>query len=82
MFERRISAQEVRVILKQGDVLEEYPDDVPFPGRLVIGYQRERHLHVVTSDDREGGTTIVITVYQPDSSQWEPPDYRRKRIQP
>jgi hypothetical protein len=80
MFERHLSTQEVRAVLEQGDLVEEYLDDLPLPSRLVVGRQRGRWLHVVVAHDPETDTTVVITVYEPDPSQWEPPDYRRRRI--
>jgi len=33
MFERNISAEDVRKVLSVGAVIEEYPDDTPYPSR-------------------------------------------------
>lgn len=78
MFQYSVSADEVRQILLAGEVIQQYPEDRPYPSRLVLGWHGSRPIHVVAAynvDDRE---TIVITVYEPDPDQWEP-DFRRKR---
>ena len=74
MVERRINENEddVRQALDQGEVIREYPDDQPHPSRLVLGRAGSRPIHVVAADDPGAGETIVITVYEPDPTRWEP----------
>lgn len=57
---------------------EEYPDDTPYPSRLVLGWVGSRPLHVVAADYPEDENTIVITVYEPEPNQWEA-GFRRRR---
>ncbi len=71
MLERDILLSEVRDVLLQGEVIERYPDDRPFPSRLVLGWAAGRALHVVAADDA-GSLTFVITAYEPDPDEWEP----------
>jgi hypothetical protein len=78
MLNRGITVQEVRQVLATGEVIEDYPNDLPFPSRLMLGWCGGQPLHVVAAEDREAGETIVITVYEPDPTQWEN-DFRRKR---
>ena len=78
MFERSIAADDVRHVLENGETIEDYPDDHPYPSRLVLGQVRGRALHVVAAEAAEGGETIVITVYEPDPAQWGPDLKRRK----
>ncbi len=78
MVQRRVSEHEVRSALESGDAIQEYPDDVPYPSRLVLGWVGTRPLHVVAAGDPQSGETIVITVYEPDLARWEP-GFRRKR---
>lgn len=78
MFQRRISESDVRHVLTTGEVIEVYPDDTPYPSRLVFGWRGSRPLHVVVADNLEARETIVITVYEPDPGQWES-GFRRKR---
>jgi hypothetical protein len=78
MFERGISEEAVRATLKGGEIIESYPDDTPYPSRLVLGWPMGRPLHVVAADNRQQGEIIVITVYEPDPALWES-DYRRRK---
>lgn len=71
MAERDISVSDVRIVLESGDVIESYPDDQPFPSKLVLGRARGRPLHVVAAEDAGGGRTYVVTVYEPDEAQWD-----------
>jgi hypothetical protein len=79
MFERGISEEEVRETLKSGETIERYPDDSPYPSRLILGWRGGRPIHVVAADNVEEDETIVITVYEPDAALWEPDFRRRKR---
>lgn len=78
MFERRIGRDEVRNVLEQGEVIEAYPEDRPFPSRLVLGWDESRPLHVVAARNEEENETVVITVYEPELDKWEP-DFKRRR---
>jgi hypothetical protein len=66
--------------LEFGEVIEEYPDDKPYPSRLVMGQVGLRPIHIVVADDNEARETIVITVYEPDPNQWEADFKRRKKL--
>ena len=78
MFQRRISLDDVRHILLKGEVIEDYPDDTPYPSRLILGWCGTRPLHAVVADNMKDRETIVITVYEPDPKQWEQGFRRRK----
>jgi hypothetical protein len=78
MFARSITASEVRTVLEQGDTIESYPQDTPYPSRLVLGYAGGRALHVVVADNEDDGETIVVTAYEPDPALWQP-GFRRRR---
>jgi hypothetical protein len=47
MFQRRISDSDIRELLGLGVIIEEYPDDVPYPSFLISGMVNSRPLHVV-----------------------------------
>ncbi len=79
MFERHVSDADVREILQRGETIEVYPDDKPYPSRLVLGHIRQRVLHVVVADNKVDSECIVITVYEPDPLKWEPDFKRRKK---
>lgn len=78
MFHRRISRDDVRNIITYGEVIKEYPDDKPYPSRLMLGFSRNRILHVVLSSDDENETCHIITAYEPDPKIWTE-DFRKKR---
>ena len=78
MSERGISVRDVRDILSGGETIEGYPDDTLYASRLVLGWCRGRPLHVVAAENAGAQETIVITVYDPDPTLWEP-DFRQRR---
>ena len=71
MFERKISAEEVRYVLETGESIEEYPDDTPYPSRLILGCYKGRIIHIVAANNRLDEEIIVITLYEPDPSEWD-----------
>lgn len=78
MFERGISDDDIRHVLATGEVIEQYPYDRPFPSRLILGWCRQRPVHVVVADNVALYEIIVITVYEPDPTIWEPGFKRRQ----
>jgi Domain of unknown function (DUF4258) len=78
MFRRRIGADEVRAVIEAGEVIASYPDDTPYPSRLVLGWSGSRPLHVVVADNAADRELIVITVYEPDPALWDE-TFRRRR---
>jgi hypothetical protein len=77
MFQRRIRVEDVRGVLVNGETIEDYPDDVPYPSRLILGWRDRRPLHVVAAYNDADEETIVITVYDPDPALWSE-DFRRR----
>ena len=71
MFERHISESDVQHILLTGKTIESYPDDKPYPSRLVLGWRAARPLHVVVADNERDRESIIVTVYEPDPDRWE-----------
>jgi len=71
MFERRVPEENVRQVLQSGEMIEDYSDEMPFPSRLISGRHGDRPLHVVVAENTKEDETIVITVYEPDPSQWK-----------
>lgn len=79
MFERNISLDDVRQVVAHGEVIRTYPEDKPFPSRLILGWSGKRPVHVVAADDDQENI-IIITVYEPDPDLWEE-DFRTKKEQ-
>lgn len=78
MYQRDISEPEVRHVIAMGEIVEDYPDDTPYPSRLVLGWHGQRPLHVVVADNSDDKENIVITVYEPDLTEWES-DFKRRK---
>jgi hypothetical protein len=78
MYQRNVDEQHVRDVIATGELVEEYPDDTPYPSRLILGWHGSRALHVVVADNVDDQETIVITVYEPDPAEWEA-DFKRRR---
>jgi len=60
------------------EVIEQYPDDEPYPSRWVLGRPAGQPVHVVAADDPESGVTFVITVYGR-RNQWHPAFRTRRK---
>ena len=66
--ERGISIDDIVFVFKTGEIIEQYPDDTPFPSCLILGYSGERALHIVASIDE--ALIYIITAYAPDPEKW------------
>ena len=77
LIQRKISAEEVDATIMNGDIIEEYADDFPFPSCLILGITPdEKKLHVVCA---VGDNKLwIITAYEPSLVDWES-DYRTRR---
>ncbi len=78
MFNRRIDEADVEEVVRKGKIIEEYPDDTPYPSYLMYRTVHGRPLHVVGAYDKEEGVIIVVTAYEPDPDRWEDHYTRRK----
>lgn len=78
MRQRHIHEEEVRSVVANGEVIEDYPNAFPFPCRLMMGWYRGRCLHVVVAENAQASETIIITTYEPNNFEWEP-DFKRRK---
>ncbi len=69
---------EVLTALRAGDVIETYPDDLPYPSVLLLGSTATGPIHLVVAADSENKRGIIVTVYRPDPLEWEP-GFRKRR---
>jgi hypothetical protein len=73
-----ITDGEMGEAMESPELLEEYPDDRPYPSSLLLGFpQAGRRLHILAAYDETGHAIVVVTVYHPDPDQWE--DYRGRK---
>ena len=78
MAQRGVSEEDVQYILLNGEAIQVYADDTPFPSELILGWCEGRPIHVVVATDTTRLRKIVMTVYEPRPGQWEA-DFRRKK---
>lgn len=78
MFSRQINDENVRYVIKKGEVIEDYPNDTPYPSKLILGWIGSRPLHIVVAENKDQEELIIITVYEPNLDKWET-DFRRRK---
>ena len=78
MAERGFSPDTIKSVIENGTVIKSYPDDTPYPSRLILGFDGERPVHVVSAYNSENYTEYVITVYEPDTLKWSD-DFTERR---
>jgi hypothetical protein len=77
--ERMISTQEIRTVIAEGVVIEDYPEDVRGHSCLLLGYgYGNRPLHVVCAPKSD--YLAIITAYLPSADKWEADWQIRKEI--
>lgn len=73
-----IHEHEVREVIENGEIIEKYPKDKPYPSFLIFGKTNQgRPLHIVCALVEEEKILVVITVYQPNPKLWI--DYKRRK---
>ena len=75
---RGITRREVIAVANTGEVIEEYPDDVPYPSELLLSWAGARPIHVVLAYDERDDIYFAVTAYVPDTDRWHPGFRRRK----
>ena len=78
MFRRALGKDDVIATIRDGQIIADYPDDRPYPSRLMLGFVGDIPLHVVFAVDEEQQVGIVITAYVPDSKLWAE-DFKSRR---
>ena len=67
-----IHIDELLEALESGEIIDDYPDDKPYPSCLIFGRaQSGRPLHTVCAPVLDETLLIVITTYEPDPNKWE-----------
>jgi hypothetical protein len=78
MLERGISKDEVIETLKDGEIIEEYKDDYPYPSGLMFKMINGKPIHVIVAHNASENMEIIVTVYIPDSVNFEP-DFKTRK---
>lgn len=67
--QRGIIARDIKCAVMNGEIIESYPDDFPFPSCLILGRTPDNvPIHVCMSD--EGTSGRIITAYFPSPEKW------------
>ena len=68
--QRGILSDDIKSVVMNGEVIEDYPDDFPFPSCLILGYTDSgKAVHICMSD--EGSGSRIITAYFPSPEKWQ-----------
>ena len=77
LFQRKIRIDDVKAVLANGEIIEQYPTDYPFPSCLMLGHSvAGLPLHVVCGSN--GVELWLITAYFPNPLEWTN-DFRQRR---
>ena len=70
LMQRGITQDDVLQAIRTGEIIDQYPDDYPFPSCLVLGLSVLRKLlHVVCGLGL--GEVYMITAYYPNPAEWD-----------
>jgi len=68
----------VYVAVLDGEIIEDYPDDRPYPSCLIYGRASGGDpIHSVWAYNEASGWAVLVTVYRPDPERWI--DWRERK---
>lgn len=74
----KLSFSDIYFSVLQGEIVEDYPDDKPYPSCLIYGDTFDGDpVHSVWAYNRDNKWTVMITVYRPDPTRWI--NWRKRR---
>ena len=74
---REVEKHDLLDIIMNGEIIEQYPNDYPFPSCLILYLKvNGKPLHLVCS--MGNNKVYIITVYEPDLEHWESDFMTRK----
>lgn len=66
-----LTFEEIFFSVIQGEIIEDYPNDRPYPSCLIFGQNFSGEpIHSVWAYNEENKWTVLITVYRPDPNRW------------
>jgi len=78
MFDRGLSTDDVACAIRDGVTVSDYPDDQPYPSRLLLGIAQDVPVHVVVARDEKDYYCYIITAYIPSADLWQA-DFKTRR---
>ncbi|MDH4164355.1 MAG: DUF4258 domain-containing protein [Nitrospirota bacterium] len=74
-----LTFDEIYAAVRTGEIIEQYPDDKPYPSCLIYGRNKNGEpIHSVWAYNVETKSSVLITVYRPDPERWIDWKQRRK----
>ena len=68
--QRNISVNDIKNAINNGNIIEYYYKDYPYPSCLIMGRKKDnRIIHIVCGISEE--YIYIITAYHPDTEKWE-----------
>jgi hypothetical protein len=75
-----LSFDEITFSVLQGEMIEQYPQDKPYPSCLIFGRSFDGEpIHSVWAYNVETKWAVLITVYRPDPARWIEFKERKKK---
>lgn len=68
-FSDRVSIERALKSVAAGEIVEQYPNDKPYPSCLIYSVC-EGPLHSVWAYNEKSGWAVLITLYRPDPQRW------------
>jgi len=69
---------DVEAAIMNGEIIEQYPDDYPYPSCLILGLdEKGRYIHVLCA--LSGDVVCLITTYEPDTKEKWNNDLKTRR---
>ena len=78
IFQRGVKREDVFKVLRKGEIIEEYPNDKPWPSALFLGWADSQPVHVVAAYSQQVQKVAIITVYEPSLEYFEN-DFKTRR---
>jgi len=70
-FDDSLTYEEIYASVIQGEVIEDYQNDKPYPSCLILGRNfAGEAIHSVWAYNPENQWAVLITVYRPDPERW------------
>ena len=74
-----LSFEEIAHSVAHGEILEDYPDDKPYPSCLIYGDTSGGDpVHSVWAYNQDSAFAVLITTYRPDPDRWV--EWRTRRM--
>ena len=77
--ERVIDSSDILEVLRHGEIIEDYPDDHPYPSCLMLAFPKPgKPMHICCGAGE--GKIYIITAYYPTAEKWEEDMKTRKVV--